>query len=529
MAEYTPTYFRRPDGSVWITTFEKLGETLEWTVREDGKEYAMCDLDIWSDAGWTRVENVIRHAYAAMHPSGLIRVLTQTGLVDVTPDHSLIDSAGNMVKPCEVKVGDTLLHRDLPCYPEEIANANVTNANVTNAQEARYMGFCALCKGTWVPPCILAACKSVRAAFCDGLFDDQNHVDTQSQLNAATVTMLLSSLGIGFTLSIPENGLYGVSKRTGIQDTVVYKVLQKYSGMYVYDVTTANHHFAAGPGRLIVHNTDSVMVKFAVPEDKRHDMKTHFDIAQRVASQISNTFPGCIELEFEKCYYPYLLFSKKRYAGLMFTNPDAPDKIDVKGLQLVRRDNAPIVKKVSTQILDAIMHHKSLEKALQCAKQCVLDVITDKEPLDSYVVSKSLRGTYVNPNAQPHVQVARKIRERTGESIASGTRVPYVFVVDNNIDGLISSRAEDPGFVARERLEIDYLYYLENQLMSPISALLGVLVADPEKEVLGDPAIARVVENMRASRKVLVRDVKRVKTNVKNNQYEITRFFPSKK
>lgn len=516
MAEYTPTYLRRPDGTVWITTFEKLGETLEWTLREDGKEYAVCDMEIWSDEGWTRVQNVIRHAYS----SDLIRVVTQTGLVDVTADHSLIDSAGNIVKPCDVSMGDTLLHRDLPCF-------DFLGEGITDPEEARFMGFSVRCKGTWVPSCILAASRDIRTAFCSGLFDSKcSVIDLQSQFDAATVTMLLSSLGIDFSLSVPVNGLYRVTVLpTRNKDTVTSRCPVLYTGTYVYDVTTANHHFAAGPGRLIVHNTDSVMVKFAVPEAKRHDMKTHFEIAQRVAKQISETFPGCIELEFEKCYYPYLLFSKKRYAGLMFTNPSAPDKIDVKGLQLVRRDNAPIVKKVSTQILDAIMHEKSLAKALECAKRCVLDVITDKEPLDSYVVSKSLRGKYANPNAQPHVQVARKIRERTGETLAPGTRVPYVFVVDDNIDGLISSRAEDPAFVTSENLEIDFLYYLENQLMSPISALLGVLVDDPEKEVLGDPAIAQLVENMKNSRKRLVRDVKRVKTNVKNKQYEITRFF----
>ena len=34
-----------------------------------------------------------------------------------------------------------------------------------------------------------------------------------------------------------------------------------YEG-YVYDLTTDNHHFAAGVGNMIVHNTDSVFFKF---------------------------------------------------------------------------------------------------------------------------------------------------------------------------------------------------------------------------------------------------------------------------
>ena len=42
-------------------------------------------------------------------------------------------------------------------------------------------------------------------------------------------------------------------------------------------------------------------------------------------------------------YNPYLLISKKRYAGLLWTNPDKWDKIDTKGIETVRRDNCLLV------------------------------------------------------------------------------------------------------------------------------------------------------------------------------------------
>ena len=34
-------------------------------------------------------------------------------------------------------------------------------------------------------------------------------------------------------------------------------------------------------------------------------------------------------------YFPYLLISKKRYAGLYFTKPDKHDKMDCKGIETV--------------------------------------------------------------------------------------------------------------------------------------------------------------------------------------------------
>ncbi len=42
-------------------------------------------------------------------------------------------------------------------------------------------------------------------------------------------------------------------------------------------------------------------------------------------------------------YNPYLLISKKRYAGLLWTKPEKWDKIDTKGIETVRRDNCLLV------------------------------------------------------------------------------------------------------------------------------------------------------------------------------------------
>lgn len=49
--------------------------------------------------------------------------------------------------------------------------------------------------------------------------------------------------------------------------------------------------------------------------------------------------PCCLQV-----YNPYLLISKKRYAGLLWTNPNKWDKIDTKGIETVRRDNCLLVR-----------------------------------------------------------------------------------------------------------------------------------------------------------------------------------------
>lgn len=227
-----------------------------------------------------------------------------------------------------------------------------------------------------------------------------------------------------------------------------------------------------------------------------------------------------------QCYYPYCLYSKKRYAGLMYTSPDHPDYIDIKGLQLVRRDSPPIVKVASQAVLDALMHDKSADKAVSAAQDAVLRILREEEPLERFVVSKSLSGSYANPDGQPHVQVARKIRERTGERVPTGSRVPYVFVIDDNIDSkLISAKAEDPEYVAERGIPLDAVYYVESQVLSPLKTLLEVVIPTPDRAIMDHPDIARILSEKKTARDALVRTTKRVKTNASNKQHEITKFF----
>ena len=531
VADYTPIYIRR-NGGVEIVTFQELAKELEWTVRDDGKEVAECvGTEIWSDGGFTRLECIIRHA---LDPSKhMVRVLTKSGLVDVTSDHSLLTPSGEAVKPSEVGVGSQLMHHDLPHFMQRSDMPRLTD--VDRALEmSRSMR-----DEDPIPNEILAADENVRQAFWHGLcVENPLMVFGRTQEVAASFLALGTSLG--FRVSLDSRKTTRIvwmtftrkSKVRTRPDAINKMYPIPYIGKYVYDATTSNHHFSAGVGRLVVHNTDSIMCLFKVDEDKRHDMAEHFKVAQRVADAISATFPEVIELEFEKAYWPYLLLSKKRYAGLMFVTPDKHDKVDVKGLQLVRRDNAPIVKDVSTDILNRIMFDRSPEKAVEAARACVARVLNGEIPLEKFIISKALKANYVNPTSQPHVMVAQKIRQRRGYAVPQGERVPYVFVEDTlNCDGLLSARAEDPAFVKEhsDEIKLDMLYYIKNQMMSPIETLLELLVPDVNEAILGYPGIKEIVDELKMRRSRDVRVCKRVKVNAKNGQKEITAFFGFKK
>ena len=57
-------------------------------------------------------------------------------------------------------------------------------------------------------------------------------------------------------------------------------------------------------------------------------------VGQQAADFVTSKFIKPIKLEFEKVYFPYLLISKKRYAGLYWTRPEKYDKMDSKGIEV---------------------------------------------------------------------------------------------------------------------------------------------------------------------------------------------------
>ena len=80
---------------------------------------------------------------------------------------------------------------------------------------------------------------------------------------------------------------------------------------------------------VIYGDTDSVMVRFGPT-----DLETVMRMGSEAADFVTSKFIKPIKLEFEKVYFPYLLISKKRYAGLYWTKPEKFDKMDTKGIEV---------------------------------------------------------------------------------------------------------------------------------------------------------------------------------------------------
>lgn len=332
VAGYTPIIVRYNDGPSMLTTIERVSPS-DWVIDGD-KEYSeLGHMDVWTEDGWSRVHRIIRHRCT----KAMVRVLTHTGLVDVTEDHSLLREDGSPVTPGDVSIGDPLLHFDsfpdftcahaITCIHQArvmgfffgdgscgtyTSNYNWKLCNSSTIMIDRYVDLC--CKaypdaefavydtlkssGVYVihvkgkgklkafaedygaimysadrnkvvPPCILGASREVRQAFWDGMYDADGdkdahgyvRIDQKSQLSAASIFILASSLGYKVSLNsrVDKPHVFRVTCTNGKQrrDATAVKKMTPLptADAYVYDLTTSNHHFAAGVGKMVVHNT----------------------------------------------------------------------------------------------------------------------------------------------------------------------------------------------------------------------------------------------------------------------------------
>jgi DNA polymerase elongation subunit (family B) len=452
VANYTPIYVK-VNNEIDILTIEQLAEKYgnnHWVkCIEPGKqEKEFCELEnveTWTEKGWTKLYRVIRHALAS-HKK-MIRVLTHTGCVDVTDDHSLVKSNGQEMSPKEATIGDELLHYPLLEIEKEKENGVHNEPQINTC-----------------------------------------HFD--NMLETAKYTNYLNSKGIPFRLiSGDDLSIIVIPNPLGYRNPIAIRKMNEidYSG-YVYDLTTENHHFAAGVGNIIVHNTDSVFFKFNLTDKETGEkivgekaLELSIEIAQEACHNVSKVLKQPHDFEYEKTFMPFCLLSKKRYVSIKYEFDPKKGKRNEMGIVLKRRDNAPIVKDVYGGVIDILMVEKNIQKAIDYVHKCLQDLVDGNVPIEKLIITKSLRSFYTNPPAQKIL--ADRIGQRDpGNKPSSGDRVPFVYIVTKKPGKgkkvLQGDKIETPTYIKENNLQIDYSFYITNQIMKPLLQLFGLVLKD---------------------------------------------------
>ena len=353
-----------------------------------------------------------------------------------------------------------------------------------------------------IPDSILCAPLPVVEAFWNGFYagdgdkDANGYIRFDQKGKEIGAGMYLLARRLGYSVSINERESkdqvfrYTMTKKTQRKSRTAIKKMRElpHTGdEYVYDLTTENHHFGIGPGALIVHNTDSLFVAFNPrnPEtgerlQGREARQATIDITNEAGHFITKALAAPHDFEFDKAYHPLLLFSKKRYAGNMYEE-NADDYVHkYMGIALKRRDNAPIVKTIFGGAMKMLLDKQDVAGAFQFVKEKCLELVDGKVSLGQLTVTKSLRGSYANPESIAHKVLADRITARDpGNAPASGDRIGYVYIrpkAGQMAAALQGDRIETPQFIRDHRLEADYRHYIEHQLWNPISQAFGILL-----------------------------------------------------
>ena len=253
-------------------------------------------------------------------------------------------------------------------------------------------------------------------------------------------------------------------------------------------------------------DTDSVMVEFDVGNRKgKEAIEYSWEIGERAAEECTKLFKAPNNLELEKVYCPYFLYSKKRYAAKLWTKGKDGnmnmDYIDVKGLQLVRRDNTPHMREVCKELLDVVLESSDTGPPKALALQRAIELIEGDIPNEKLILSQGLSDTYKSQNLS-HVQVRNKMRERQpGSEPQSGDRVPYILLDTGDPKAKAYEKAEDPKYAKDHNLKVDYNYYFINKFLNPVCDLIEPLFEDPKEEIFGE-LLTRVKPKRRPKKKV---------------------------
>ncbi|XP_072778969.1 DNA polymerase delta catalytic subunit-like [Taeniopygia guttata] len=227
--------------------------------------------------------------------------------------------------------------------------------------------------------------------------------------------------------------------------------------------------------QVVYGDTDSVMCRLKVPS-----VPEVAALGRAVATWVSGHFPPPIRLEFEKVYLPYLLISKKRYAGLCFSGGSGgTPKLDCKGLEAVRRDNCPLAANLVTACLRRILLHRDPQGAVAHVQEVISDLLCNRIDISQLVITKELtRAASAYSAPQAHVALAERLRRRDpGSAPGLGDRVPYV-IVSGARGQPAYERSEDPVFALEQNLPIDTRYYLEQQLSRPLLRIFEPILGE---------------------------------------------------
>lgn len=471
VAKDTPIWIKR-NGRVEIVEIGDLGGG--WEPYGNKEQCELMGVEVLDEGGWTTVRRVIRHKT----DKRMFRVTTSDGTVDCTEDHSLLDETKTEVRPKDISVGGALLHRkSLPLVLDE-RSARVVGSYIATTlplvkNTDRFSRLVPFTKE--ITTTLERFGVDVMRAFFDGLCDVTVPGKVYSKVEWSVITAFCE-----------ETGIFGIG------DNIIFSVnrIPNISGI-VYDLETDSGHFHVGPGRLVVHNTDSVMVKHYFDNDEE-GFAFFKDLERQLNEKLFSGENDVNALEFEKYAEWFLLMGRKAYFMKKKETFEEDYKLGSTGTCDVRRDRPAILTDI-TVLMGKIMSSCS-HLDIRATGKVVLEalfrhfegIVDNTHDISKYTVTTTIQTVNENTEKKAHMVLARRLEERDGVSFTIGDSIDVVQVVGKHGTPDAENVAAPADLEAdpRGKERVDRFLYFKKKLIDQTVKMAKWYIPPPTMELI---------------------------------------------
>lgn len=227
--------------------------------------------------------------------------------------------------------------------------------------------------------------------------------------------------------------------------------------------------------QVIYGDTDSVMINANV--DNIQDALT---VGNDFKRSVNDRYK-LLEIDIDNVFRRILLQAKKKYAAINLVQVDGKfiDKMEVKGLDMKRREYCNLSKEVSSQLLNEILSGDDAEVVItrihDYLREISMKMREGNVPVQKYTIYTKLGKApkdYPNADNMPQVQVA--LRESAkGKQVRKDDVIAYIVTGEGKTSENSAKRSFTPQDVMKcdSGLKPDVEWYLYKQIFPPVERL----------------------------------------------------------
>jgi DNA polymerase alpha subunit A len=226
--------------------------------------------------------------------------------------------------------------------------------------------------------------------------------------------------------------------------------------------------------QVIYGDTDSVMINANV-ENVADAYKVGNEFKRAVNDQYR-----LLEIDIDNVFRRILLQAKKKYAAINLVEKDGKfvEQMEVKGLDMRRREYCALSKEISKHLLDEILSGDETEASVARIHEYLRDISSKMReqsiPTSKYIIFTQLGKApqeYPNADSMPQVQVALRDLAR-GKTVRKGDVVSYIITGDSQSSDPAPKRAYAPADLKADSTLIpDVEWYIGKQIFPPVERL----------------------------------------------------------